>query len=206
MLIIEKYFPSLSPVQKDQLHALKPLYTYWNARINVISRKDMENLYTHHVLHSLSIAKIIAFNPGTLILDAGTGGGFPGIPLAVYFPQVNFFLVDSIAKKTKVVQAVIKELTLDNCHILTERVEKLALPVDFVTARAVTEISTLIKWTGKNITPGGSNTLKNGVIALKGGELNEELKSMGTTATVFNLSDFFSEEFFATKKVVHVPR
>ena len=206
MQIIEKYFPSLSPVQKDQLHALKPLYTYWNARINVISRKDMENLYTHHVLHSLSIAKIIAFNPGTLILDAGTGGGFPGIPLAVYFPQVNFFLVDSIAKKTKVVQAVIKELTLDNCHILTERVEKLALPVDFVTARAVTEISTLIKWTGKNITPGGSNTLKNGVIALKGGELNEELKSMGTTATVFNLSDFFSEEFFATKKVVHVPR
>jgi 16S rRNA (guanine527-N7)-methyltransferase len=206
MQVIEKYFPSLSPVQKEQIQALQPAYEYWNARINVISRKDMENLYIHHVLHSLSIAKIIAFNPGTVILDAGTGGGFPGIPLAVYFPQVKFILADSIARKMKVVEAVIRELKLDNCIPVNERIEKLNKKVDFVVVRAVTDLSTLLKWTGNNIVPGGSHTLKNGLLALKGGELNKELNTISAAATVFNLSDYFSEPFFETKKLVHVVR
>ena len=204
MEVIEPYFPSLSPVQKEQIRALQPLYAYWNERINVISRKDMENLYIHHVLHSLAIARIIAFRPGTVILDAGTGGGFPGIPLAVYFPYVNFILADSIAKKMKVVEAVIRALKLDNCIPVTERVEKLENQVDFVVVRAVTDLSTLLKWTAKNIIPGGNNTLKNGLLALKGGELDQELKVVRTPATVFNLSDYFSEPFFETKKVVHI--
>ena len=204
MEVIEPYFPSLSPVQKEQIRALQPLYAYWNERINVVSRKDMENLYIHHVLHSLAIARIIAFRPGTVILDAGTGGGFPGIPLAVYFPYVNFILADSIAKKMKVVEAVIRALKLDNCIPVTERVEKLENQVDFVVVRAVTDLSTLLKWTAKNIIPGGNNTLKNGLLALKGGELDQELKAVRTPATVFNLSDYFSEAFFETKKVVHI--
>ena len=206
MEVIEPYFPSLSLVQKEQIRALQPLYAYWNQRINVISRKDMENLYIHHVLHSLAMARIIAFRPGTVILDAGTGGGFPGIPLAIYFPQVNFILADSIAKKMKVVEAVIKALKLDNCIPVTERVEKLENQVDFVVVRAVTDLATLLKWTGKNIIPGGSNTLKNGLLALKGGELDQELRAIKTPATVFNLSDYFSEPFFETKKVVHVEK
>ncbi len=206
MEVIGPYFPSLSLVQKEQIRALQPLYAYWNERINVISRKDLENLYIHHVLHSLAIARIIAFRPGTVILDAGTGGGFPGIPLAVYFPHVNFILADSIAKKMKVVEAVIRALKLDNCIPVTERVEKLENQVDFVVVRAVTDLSTLLKWTSKNIIPGGSNTLKNGLLALKGGELDQELKALKTPATVFNLSDYFSEPFFETKKVVHVVR
>ena len=200
------YFPLLTAVQKEQFRALQPLYEEWNARINVISRKDLENLYLHHVLHSLSIAKIISFNPGTVVLDAGTGGGFPGIPLAVYFPQVKFILADSIAKKIKVVEAVIRELGLTNCETRTERVEKLSFPIDFVVVRAVTEIVTLLKWTSKNIIPGGIHTLKNGLIALKGGELDNELDAIKTAATVFNLRDYFTEPFFETKKVVHVAR
>jgi 16S rRNA (guanine527-N7)-methyltransferase len=206
MQVIEKYFPSLSPVQKEQIQALQPVYAYWNARINVISRKDMENLYIHHVLHSLSIAKIIAFKSGAVILDAGTGGGFPGIPLAVYFPQVKFILADSVAKKMKVVEALIRELKLDNCLPINERIEKLNKKVDFVVARAVTDLSTLLKWTGRNIVPGGSHTLKNGLLALKGGELNKELNTISAAATLFNLSDYFSEPFFETKKLVHVVR
>jgi 16S rRNA (guanine527-N7)-methyltransferase len=206
MQIIEKYFPSLSPVQKEQIRALQSVYTYWNDRINVISRKDMVNLYTHHVLHSLSISKIIDFNPGTSVMDAGTGGGFPGIPLAICFPQVEFILIDSIAKKIKVVEAVIHDLGLKNCETVTERIERNTLQVDFVTARAVTDISTLLKWTRKNVTPGGSNALKNGLIALKGGELGIELNSVSPEASIFNISDYFSEPFFETKKLVYIPR
>lgn len=206
MQLIEKYFPSLTAVQKEQFLSLQPLCEEWNARINVISRKDLENLYLHHVLHSLSIAKIIPFKPGTMVLDAGTGGGFPGIPLAIYFPQVNFILADSIAKKIKVVDALIKELGLTNCETRAERVETLTLSVDFVVARAVTGISTLLKWTSKIIKPGGTHALKNGLLALKGGELTDELAPIGSAATIFNLSDYFSESFFETKKVVHVSR
>jgi 16S rRNA (guanine527-N7)-methyltransferase len=206
MQIIAKYFPALSPLQKEQMGKLMAVYTYWNAQINVISRKDMENLYLHHVLHSLAIARIITFKPGTVVLDAGTGGGFPGIPLAIYFPEVKFVLVDSIAKKIKVVDAVIKELKLVNCLAMNDRVENLKLNVDFVAFRAVTEITSLFKWVRKSIIPGGSNALKNGLLALKGGELNKELKSLGPAATVFNLSEYFSEEYFETKKLVHIPR
>jgi 16S rRNA (guanine527-N7)-methyltransferase len=206
MQLISTYFPLLTAFQKEQFRALQPLFEQWNARINVISRKDLENLYLHHVLHSLSIAKIITFKPGTIVLDAGTGGGFPGIPLAVYFPQVKFILADSIAKKIRVVDAVIKELGLTNCETRAERVETLALSADFVVARAVTGISTLLKWTSKSIKPGGTHALKNGLLAMKGGELTDELAPIGRAATVFNLSDYFSESFFETKKVVHVSR
>jgi 16S rRNA (guanine527-N7)-methyltransferase len=196
MHLIDTYFPFLTVIQQEQFRALQPLYEEWNARINVISRKDMGNLYLHHVLHSLSFAKIISFNPGTRVLDAGTGGGFPGIPLAVYFPQVQFILADSIAKKIKVVEAVIRELKLTNCEARTERIEKLSLPVDFVVARAVTSIATLVKWTSGNIIPGGTHILKNGLLALKGGELTDELVSVDPSATVFNLGEIFSEPFF----------
>jgi len=165
----------------------------------------MENLYLHHVLHSLAIAKIIPLNRGTIVLDAGTGGGFPGIPLSIYFPEVKFILADSIAKKIKVVDAVIKSLGLTNCETRTERVEKLSDRVDFVTVRAVTSIATLVKWTSKNIIPGGTHDLKNGLIALKGGELEDELGPLKATATVFHLGDFFTETFFETKKLVHIP-
>lgn len=139
-------------------------------------------------------------------MDAGTGGGFPGVPLAVYFPQVKFILADSVAKKVKVVETVIHDLGLTNCETVRERIEKLTRPVDFVVARAVTDISTLLKWTGKNIRPGGDNTLKNGLLALKGGELDSELKPLRAASTVYNLSDYFSEPFFETKKLVHVWR
>jgi 16S rRNA (guanine527-N7)-methyltransferase len=206
MELIEKYFPALTAVQKEQFRALQPLYEEWNARINVISRQDLGNLYLHHVLHSLSIAKIITFKPCTMVLDAGTGGGFPGIPLAIYFPQVKFILADSIAKKIKVVDAVIKELGLTNCETRTERIERLSILVDFVVVRAVTDLSTLLKWTSNNINPDGTHSLKNGLLALKGGELTDELASIGPAAIVYNLSDYFTEPFFGTKKVVHIPQ
>jgi 16S rRNA (guanine527-N7)-methyltransferase len=206
MQLIEKYFPSLTAVQKEQFRALQPLYEEWNAKINVISRQDLGNLYLHHVLHSLSIAKIIPFKPGTVVLDAGTGGGFPGIPLAIYFPQVNFILADSIAKKIKVVDAVIKELGLTNCETRAERVERLPILVDFVVVRAVTDISTLLKWTSKQIKPGGTHILKNGLLALKGGELESELSKIKTATIIFNLTDYIREPYYETKKLVHVTR
>jgi len=205
MQVIEKYFPSLSAVQKEQFNLLREVYAYWNARINVISRKDTGNLYTHHVLHSLSVARVITFRPGTVILDAGTGGGFPGIPLAVYFPQVKFILADSIAKKMKVVEAVISELKLQNCQPVTGRIEEPGKQVDFVVVRAVNDLATLLKWTRNRIIPGGHHTLKNGLLALKGGELESELKAVTRAASVFNLNDYFSEPFFETKKLVHIP-
>ncbi len=206
MQIIAKYFPQLTRRQTEQFSRLGDLYTLWNQRINVISRKDTENLYLHHVLHSLSIARIISFKSGTSIIDAGTGGGFPGIPLAILFPEVRFTLVDSIAKKIRVVDAICSEIELANVGTRNLRLEELTLQADFVVCRAVTEISTLFGWVKKNIRPGGGNTLENGLLALKGGDLTTELNALGKKAQVFHLGDYFTEPFFETKKLVFLPR
>lgn len=205
MQTIAKYLPQLTPRQTEQFSRLGELYTLWNQRINVISRKDIENLYLHHVLHSLSIAQIISFKSGTAIIDAGTGGGFPGIPLAILFPEVQFTLVDSIAKKIRVVDAIRNEIELTNVDARNLRLEELTTQADFVVCRAVAEIATLFGWVKKNIRTGGFNTLKNGLLALKGGDLTAELHTI-KNARVFNLSDYFSEPFFETKKLVHITR
>jgi len=205
MQIIQKYFPSLTSSQVKQFSGLGLLYELWNQRINVISRKDIENLYEHHVLHSLAIAGIISFKPGTRIIDAGTGGGFPGIPLAILFPDSQFILVDSIAKKIRVTDAIIKETGLLNCTAKNLRLEDLHDKADFVVCRAVTDIPRLFGWVSKNITPGGTHDHPNGLFALKGGDLEEELLPMGFGVKVFSIRDYFSEEYFETKKVVFVP-
>lgn len=206
MEILKKYFPELNSRQLEQFSGLNPLYQYWNQRINVISRKDIDNLAVNHVLHSLSIARFILFKPGTVILDAGTGGGFPGIPLAILFPEARFILVDSIAKKIRVVEAIIGASGLDNCQTRNLRLEVVQDQADFVICRAVTEIPQLFGWVSKNIIPGGSHPLKNGLLALKGGALNEELKPMGPGVQVFDLNTCFDEPFFETKKLVHISR
>ena len=203
---IEKYFSPLSSLQTEQFLQLGPLYHYWNQRINVISRKDIDHLYLHHILHSLSIARIIRFNPGSVIMDAGTGGGFPGIPLAILFPDVHFILVDSIAKKIRVVDTILEEVKLTNCETRNLRLEDLKENVDFLVCRAVTEIPKLFVWVKRNIIQGGNHVLKNGLLALKGGDLSEELKPMGTGVKVYNLGEYFEEPFFETKKLVYVPR
>jgi 16S rRNA (guanine527-N7)-methyltransferase len=206
MQIIEKYFAPLSPGQAEQFSQLGPLYHYWNQRINVISRKDIDHLYLHHILHSLSIARIIRFNPGSVIMDAGTGGGFPGIPLAILFPDVHFKMVDSIAKKIRIVDTILREVKLTNCETRNLRLEDLKENVDFVVCRAVTEIPKLFGWVKRNIMPGGTHVLKNGLLALKGGDLSEELEPMGKGVKVFNLGEYFEEPFFESKKLVYVPK
>jgi 16S rRNA (guanine527-N7)-methyltransferase len=205
MQIIEKYFPALTPRQVEQYSQLELLYNLWNGQINVISRKDIKNLYLHHVLHSLSIARVISFKAGTTIIDAGTGGGFPGIPLAILFPEVHFILVDSITKKIRVVETVLQEIRLKNAEVRNLRLEELKEKADFVVCRAVTGIPRLFGWIGKNISPGGKNDLPNGLLALKGGELDEEIVTMGTGVKVYNLCEYFSEPFFELKKLVYVP-
>jgi 16S rRNA (guanine527-N7)-methyltransferase len=202
---LEKYFGPLSNRQSELFIQLGSLYNYWNERINIISRKDIGNLYLHHILHSLSIAKAIRFIPGTIVIDAGTGGGFPGIPLAILFPDVHFILVDSIAKKIRVVETVIRETGLNNCEVRNLRMEDTNDKADFVVCRAVAEIPVLFGWVKKNIIPGGKNTLKNGLLALKGGNLEDEIKPMGPGVIVYNLGAYFSEVFFETKKLVYVP-
>jgi 16S rRNA (guanine527-N7)-methyltransferase len=206
MQIIEKYFPDLTSEQIKQYSQLGPLYNYWNERINVISRKDIGNLYEHHVLHSLSFSRILSFLPGTTIIDAGTGGGFPGIPMAILYPEAHFILTDSITKKTRVAETIFREIGLVNCEIRNIRLEEMKDKADFVLCRAVTTIPKLFSWVKKNIMPGGIHGLPNGLLALKGGELDEELEPMGSCAEVFNLGDYFTEEYFQTKKLVYVPR
>jgi len=201
---ILKYFPNLSDIQKEQFEKLDFLYHDWNEKINVISRKDIDALYTKHILHSLGIAKIIKFEPGTSILDVGTGGGFPGIPLAILFPETRFHLIDIIAKKIKVVQAVAEGLDLKNVKAEQLRAENVKGDFDFIVSRAVTNMPDFVSWVKTKIKKNNKHELKNGILYLKGGDLAEELKDF-PKATEYNLSDFFVDEFFETKKVVHVP-
>ena len=204
MDLILKYFPDLTEEQKRQFAALHDLYLDWNSKINVISRKDIENLYEHHVLHSLGIAKVIRFRPGTQIMDLGTGGGFPGIPLAILFPEVHFHLVDSIDKKIKVCMEVARELGLENVTFRHCRAEEEKAKFDFVVSRAVMPLADLVKIVRKNISPVQHNAIPNGLICLKGGELEKETNPVKNRTMVTPLKEFFTEEYFATKKVVYV--
>ena len=204
MEIILKYFPDLTEEQRRQFAALYDLYIDWNAKINVISRKDIENLYEHHVLHSLGIAKIINFRPGTSIMDLGTGGGFPGIPLAILFQEVKFHLVDSIGKKVRVATEVANAIGLKNVTFRHARAEEEKQLFDFVVSRAVMPLGDLIKIIKKNISPRQQNALPNGLICLKGGELEHEAMPFKNKTTLHSLSEDFEEEFFQTKKVVYV--
>lgn len=204
MEIISKYFPDLTEEQKKQFAALYDLYLDWNSKINVISRKDIENLYEHHVLHSLGIAKVINFRPGTKVMDLGTGGGFPGIPLAILFPEVKFHLVDSIGKKVRVATEVANSIGLKNVTFRHARAEEEKQTFDFVVSRAVMPLTDLLKIIRKNISSKQQNSLPNGLICLKGGELGQEAMPVKNKTTMWDLKDFFEEEFFETKKVVHV--
>ena len=204
MEIIQKYFPDLTEEQRRQFAALYDLYIDWNAKINVISRKDIENLYEHHVLHSLGIAKVIRFRPGTSIMDLGTGGGFPGIPLAILFPDVKFHLVDSIGKKVRVATEVANAIGLKNVTFRHARAEEEKQLFDFVVSRAVMSLADLVKIIKKNISPRQQNVLPNGLICLKGGELEHEAMPFKHKTTLHSLNEDFKEEFFQTKKVVYV--
>jgi 16S rRNA (guanine527-N7)-methyltransferase len=201
---ILKHFPNLTDIQKEQFEKLDFLYHDWNEKINVISRKDIDALYTKHILHSLGIAKIIDFVPGTYVLDVGTGGGFPGIPLAILFPETRFHLIDIIAKKIKVVQAVVDALGLENVKAEQLRAELVKGDFDFIVSRAVTNMPDFVSWIKDKIKKKSKHELRNGILYLKGGDLAEELKDF-PKATQYDLSDFFEDEFFETKKVVHVP-
>jgi len=205
MEVLLKYFPNLTVNQKLQFAALYDLYEDWNSKINVISRKDIQNLYTHHVLHSLAIAKVIQFNKGTKILDVGTGGGFPGVPLAIFFPECEFLLVDSIGKKIRVATEVSEAIGLKNIKFRHCRAEEEKGKFEFVVSRAVMPLGDLIKIIRKNISTDQKNSLPNGIICLKGGELDAEVHAFKKYAEIDDLKTFFDEEFFKTKKVVYVP-
>jgi len=202
--IVFNYFPELTEVQIEQFKLLEELYKDWNQKINVVSRKDIDELYVRHVLHSLGIAKILRFKPGSHILDVGTGGGFPGIPLAILFPETHFTLVDSIGKKIKVVQEVVEGLELHNVRAIHSRVEELDQQFDFIVSRAVAAMPTFVHWVKGKIKKKSVHSLRNGILYLKGGNLEEELKNY-KTAELFELADFFKEEFFETKRLVYLP-
>jgi 16S rRNA (guanine527-N7)-methyltransferase len=201
---ILKQFPNLSDNQAAQFQKLEALYHDWNSKINVISRKDIDELYTKHVLHSLAIAKVQRFEPGTYVLDVGTGGGFPGIPLAILFPGTRFYLIDVIGKKIKVVQAVAEEIGLKNVKAEQIRAESVKGDFDFIVSRAVTNMPDFVNWVEDKIKKQNKHELQNGILYLKGGDLTEELKYF-PKATQYNISDFFQDGFFETKKVVHLP-
>ena len=204
MQLILKYFPNLTEDQIEKFKRLESLYQDWNLKINVVSRKDIDELYLRHVLHSLAIAKVLEFKDGSKILDVGTGGGFPGVPLAILFPECSFHLVDSIAKKLKVVDEVVNGLGLTNVKTTHSRVEAINDTYDFIVSRAVAIMPTFVHWVKGKIAKQQNHELKNGILYLKGGDLTEELKDYKTT-TIYNLSDFYSEDFYETKKVVHLP-
>lgn len=204
MEILRKYF-TLTPLQEQQFAALGVLYPEWNAKINVISRKDIDNLYEHHILHSLAIARLISFKPGTQIMDVGTGGGFPGIPLAIMFPECKFLLVDSIGKKIKVATEIAQTIGLQNVSCVQERIEDEKGTFDFIVSRAVMPLGDLVKLTRKNIAKQQHNALPNGLICLKGGELQAEMQPFRNIAEQTALSTWFDEEYFKTKKILYLP-
>jgi|TARA_B100000470_G_scaffold6964_1_gene4937 16S rRNA (guanine527-N7)-methyltransferase len=204
MKLIQKYFSDLSRAQLIQFEKLESLYKYWNSKINVISRKDISSLYLKHVLHSLAIAKFIQFSKDTHIIDVGTGGGFPGIPLAILFPDCKFHLVDSIEKKVKVVDAVSNELGLGNVTTQCKRVEDMDDKFDFILTRAIADMSTILEWTVNNISPNSNNIIPNGIIALKGGDLDKELSRIENKKVVA-IKDYFDDHYFINKKLVYVP-
>jgi len=204
MQILLKYFQDLTETQIEQFRKLEGLYKDWNSKINVVSRKDIDELYLRHVLHSLGIAKVVSLKPDSKILDVGTGGGFPGIPLAILFPESQFYLVDSIAKKIKVVDEIVKDLGLSNVKTFHCRVEDIDGEFDFIVSRAVTTMPTFVGWIKNKIAKLQRHELKNGILYLKGGDLTEELQ-IYKTATQYNLSNYFTEDFFVAKKVVHLP-
>jgi 16S rRNA (guanine527-N7)-methyltransferase len=203
--LILSYFPDLTEKQVEQFDRLQELYEDWNAKINVISRKDMEQFYVHHVLHSLGIAKVMRFQPGTKVLDIGTGGGFPGIPLAILFPDTHFLLVDSIGKKITVVKEVAKALKLSNVEAQQARAESLVRKYDFVISRAVTRMINFYPWVKGKIKREDFNEFQNGILYLKGGDVDEEMEELDKSYVTYHLSDYFKEEFFETKKVVYMP-
>lgn len=203
--LIKHYFPEITAEQERQFALLLPLYKEWNEKINVISRKDIDELYERHVLHSLGIAKVITFSPGTNILDVGTGGGFPGIPLAILFPECNFHLVDSIGKKIKVVNEVASALGLKNVKATHSRVEQINEKFDFIISRAVTQFPEFVTWVKQKIKKEQNNSLTNGILYLKGGDLSEELQPFSNKVKLYDLSNFFKSDFFETKKVVYLP-
>ena len=204
MELLLSYFPHLTDVQIKQFQDLQNLYEDWNSKINVISRKDIDELYTRHVLHSLGIVKVLEFKPGSRIMDVGTGGGFPGIPLAIMHPEVDFYLIDVIAKKIKVVNEVATALGLKNVKAEQKRAELVKDNFDFIVSRAVTNMPDFVEWVSDRVKKESKHELKNGILYLKGGDLREELASF-PNATQYDLSDFFKEDFFETKKVVHLP-
>ena len=204
MDIVEKYFTGLSDKQVEQFRQLEGLYREWNEKINVISRKDIDALSVHHVLHSLAIAKVISFKGGTKVLDVGTGGGFPGIPLAIMFPEVDFFLVDSIGKKIKLVEGVAGALGLKNVTARQVRVETMKEKFDFIVSRAVTAFPAFVSLTRNRIRESSFNDLANGILYLKGGDFEEEIKDFRNRVSIYNIPDFFEEEFFETKKLIYM--
>ena len=203
--VIKKYFPNISEKQAAQFEQLQSLYEEWNAQINVISRKDIEFLYERHILHSLGIAKVMDFKPNTTIMDVGCGGGFPGIPLAILFPQCAFLLVDSIGKKIKVVNEIAAALGLQNVKAEHKRAEEVNGKFEFIVSRAVTEFPVFYRWVQNKISKKQFNNLPNGILYLKGGDLSEELETFKKRVVIYNLKDYFAEEFFETKKVVYLP-